>query len=72
MRPLPIRIRKLIGTVALLVLVILWSLLAMALAQAIELQSSPVLEFAYYYCVTNLRAHVGQLICRSMGSAVSV
>ena len=48
MRPLPIRIRKLIGAVALLVLVIVWSLLAMAFAQAIELRSSRVLEFAYY------------------------
>jgi hypothetical protein len=42
------RIRKLIGAVALLVLVIAWSLLAMALAQAIELRSSRILEFAYY------------------------
>jgi hypothetical protein len=48
MRPLPVRIRKLIGAVALLALVIVWSLLAMALAQAIELRSSRVLEFAYY------------------------
>ena len=48
MRPLPIRIRKLIGAVALLVLLIVWSLLAMAFAQAIELRSSRVLEFAYY------------------------
>jgi hypothetical protein len=48
LRPLPIRIRKLIGAVALLALVIVWSLLAMALAQAIELRSSRVLEFAYY------------------------
>jgi hypothetical protein len=48
MRPLPIRIRKLIGAVALVALVIVWSLLAMALAQAVELRSSRVLEFAYY------------------------
>jgi hypothetical protein len=48
MPPLPVRIRKLIGAVALLALVIVWSLLAMALAQAIELRSSRVLEFAYY------------------------
>jgi hypothetical protein len=48
MRPLPVRIRKLIGAVALLALVIVWSLLAMALAQAIELRGSRVLEFAYY------------------------
>jgi len=48
MRPLPVRIRKLIGAVALVTLVIVWSLLAMALAQAIALRSSPVLEFAFY------------------------
>jgi len=48
MRPLPIRIRKLIGAVALIALVLVWSLLAMALAQAVALRASPVLEFAYY------------------------
>ena len=32
---MPIRIRKLIGTVALLVLVSVWGLLAMALAQSV-------------------------------------
>ena len=48
MRPLPLRIRKLIGAVALVALVIVWSLLAMAFAQAVELRSSHVLEFAYY------------------------
>ena len=48
MRPLPVRIRKLIGAVALVTLVIVWSLLAMALAQAIALRASPVLEFAFY------------------------
>jgi hypothetical protein len=48
MRPLPVRIRKLIGAVALVTLVIVWSLSAMALAQAIALRTSPVLEFAFY------------------------
>ena len=48
MRPLPVRIRKLIGAVALVTLVIVWSLLAMALAQAVALRASPVLEFAFY------------------------
>jgi hypothetical protein len=48
MRPLPVRIRKLIGAVALVTLVIVWSLSAMALAQAIALRASPVLEFAFY------------------------
>ncbi len=45
MRP---RIRKLIGTVALLALVIVWSLLAMALAQIVLVRTSGVLDFAYY------------------------
>ena len=48
MRPLPLRIRKLIGAVALVTLVIVWSLLAMALAQAVALRANPVLEFAFY------------------------
>jgi hypothetical protein len=48
MPPLPQRIRKLIGAVALVALVIVWSLLAMALAQAVALRANPVLEFAYY------------------------
>ena len=46
-----IRTRKLIGTVALLALVAAWSLLAMALAQSAHLQSSPILQFAYYLIV---------------------
>ena len=45
MRP---RIRKLIGTVALLALVIVWSLLAMALAQVVLVRSNGVLDFVYY------------------------
>jgi len=42
------RTRKVIGTFALLALVVVWSLLAMALAQSILLQSHPALAFAYY------------------------
>jgi hypothetical protein len=42
------RIRKLIGTVALLALVIVWSLFAMALAQVVLVRSNRVLDFAYY------------------------
>jgi hypothetical protein len=45
MRP---RIRKLIGTVALLALVIVWSLLAMVLAQIVLVRANGVLDFAYY------------------------
>jgi len=48
LRPLPLRIRKLIGAVALIVLVLVWSLLAMTIAQVVELQSSRVLELVYY------------------------
>jgi hypothetical protein len=48
MRPLPVRVRKLIGAVALVTLVIVWSVLAMALAQAVALRASPLLEFAFY------------------------
>jgi hypothetical protein len=42
------RIRKLIGTVALLTLVAVWSLLAMALAQIVLVRSNGLLDFAYY------------------------
>jgi hypothetical protein len=42
------RIRKLIGTVVLLILVVTWALLAMALALAVPLHANPVVEFVYY------------------------
>jgi Protein of unknown function (DUF2842) len=42
------RIRKLIGTIALLALVIVWSLLAMALAQIVLVRANGLLDFAYY------------------------
>ena len=42
------RIRKLIGTFALLALVAVWSLLAMALAQIVLVRSNGLLDFAYY------------------------
>jgi hypothetical protein len=45
MRP---RIRKLIGAIALIALVIVWSLLAMALAQIVLVRSNGMLDFAYY------------------------
>jgi uncharacterized membrane protein YedE/YeeE len=38
----------LLGTVALLVLVMVWSLLAMALAQAPWIAASRITQFAYY------------------------
>jgi hypothetical protein len=44
----PIRLRKLLGTFALLALVIVWALLAMGLAQAPAIHDSPILSVAYY------------------------
>jgi hypothetical protein len=43
-----IRVRKLIGTVALLVLVIFWALLAMGFAQMLGLSNNRLIEIAYY------------------------
>jgi len=43
-----IRVRKLIGTIALLLLIIIWSLLAMALAQAILVSAGQVVATTYY------------------------
>ena len=45
---MPIRLRKFIGTVALLVLVTVWALMAMALAQAPTIHDSTALSIAYY------------------------
>ena len=45
---MPLRLRKFIGAVALLVLVIVWALLAMALAQAPLIHNNPWASFAYY------------------------
>ncbi|HKS85301.1 MAG TPA: DUF2842 domain-containing protein [Pseudolabrys sp.] len=50
---MPIRIRKLIGTVALLVLVIVWGLLAMALAQSVLTDINGFVA-AIYYVVAGL------------------
>jgi hypothetical protein len=50
---MPIRLRKLIGAVALLALVIVWALLAMALAQTV-LNSVSGLVAAIYYLVAGL------------------
>jgi hypothetical protein len=44
----PIRLRKLLGTSALLALVVAWALVAMALAQAPAIHDSSVLSVAYY------------------------
>jgi cation transporter-like permease len=45
---MPIRVRKLIGTVALLVLVIVWALVAMGFAQMLSLSNNRLVEIAYY------------------------
>ena len=45
---MPIRLRKLIGTVMLLVLVIVWALVAMALAQLPAIRDNAVLSVVYY------------------------
>jgi hypothetical protein len=45
---MPIRLRKLLGTFALLVLVIVWALLAMAFAQAPAIHDNQILSIAYY------------------------
>jgi hypothetical protein len=45
---MPIRLRKLIGTIALLTLVIVWALVAMALAQPVLTTGNLVAEAAYY------------------------
>ena len=45
---MPIRLRKFLGTIALLVLVIVWALLAMALAQAPAIHDSAALSITYY------------------------
>ena len=45
---MPIRLRKFIGAVALFVLVIVWALVAMALAQAPAIRDNAILSVAYY------------------------
>ena len=45
---MPPRLRKLIGAVALLILVIGWALLAMAIAQFPVIKANGVVEFIYY------------------------
>ena len=45
---MPIRLRKLIGTVLLLALVIIWALLAMALAQAPFIHDHAIAAVVYY------------------------
>jgi hypothetical protein len=50
---MPIRLRKLIGAVALIALVAVWALVAMALAQSPAIKANRVIE-AIYYVVAGL------------------
>jgi hypothetical protein len=43
-----IRLRKLIGAVALIVLVVTWALIAMALAQTPAIKANGLIEVIYY------------------------
>jgi hypothetical protein len=45
---MPIRLRKLIGAVVLIVLVVTWALVAMALAQMPAIKANGVIEVIYY------------------------
>jgi hypothetical protein len=45
---MPLRLRKFIGAVALFVLVIVWALLAMALAQMPAIREHAIVSVAYY------------------------
>ena len=45
---MPIRLRKLIGAVVLIVLVLTWALVAMALAQSPAIKANGVIEVIYY------------------------
>jgi Protein of unknown function (DUF2842) len=45
---MPIRLRKFIGAIALFVLVIVWALVAMALAQMPAIRDNAIISVAYY------------------------
>ena len=45
---MPIRLRKFIGTIALIILVVMWALVAMALAQAPFIFDNMIASIAYY------------------------
>ena len=46
--PMPIRLRKLIGAIMLIILVVAWALLAMALAQSPLVKANSAIEVIYY------------------------
>jgi hypothetical protein len=45
---MPVRLRKLIGAVVLIVLVVTWALVAMALAQSPVVKANGLIEVIYY------------------------
>jgi hypothetical protein len=45
---MPLRLRKFIGAIALFVLVIVWALVAMALAQLPAIRDNAIISVAYY------------------------
>ena len=45
---MPLRLRKFIGTIALLILVVVWALVAMAFAQMPAIRDNAILSVAYY------------------------
>ena len=45
---MPVRLRKFIGAILLITLVITWALVAMALAQAPAIKANGVIEVIYY------------------------
>jgi hypothetical protein len=45
---MPVRLRKLIGAVLLLILVLAWALIAMALAQSPVIKANGLVEVIYY------------------------
>ena len=45
---MPVRLRKFVGAVSLFVLVIVWALIAMAVAQFPAIRDNPVLSILYY------------------------
>ena len=45
---MPIRLRKFFGAIALFILVVVWALVAMALAQSPTIRDNSVLSVAYY------------------------
>jgi hypothetical protein len=51
---MPIRLRKFIGAIALFVLVTVWALLAMGLAQVPTIRDNTILSVVAYYVVAGI------------------